>query len=320
MAGANKKQFIRRGTSPRVASADEFEEVFARQAATRRHQLIDIPIDRINPSPFQIRQEFEDLDELVAAMTKHGFTSRLWVREHPTEQGRYQLVYGERRLRAARQAAIMVIPCEVTDYDDQEMLEIGLTENLQRKDLKPLEEAEGFQRFIDEFGYSIRSLAERIGKDKGYIENRLRLLRMPEDVQEMVVARPDTVSAAREVARLPTAEARAPLIEGLVNDGLSLKNTHVIVDAALDDPDQAATIVAEHVASRRRTPVQKRPAAKGSGLHVEREMERDWSEMVALVGRWQARLPTLTLAQRAGLQDQLNVLLGALEELAERMR
>ena len=136
----------------------------------------------------------------------------------------------------------------------------------------------------------------------------------------MVVARPDTVSAAREVARLPTAEARAPLIEGLVNDGLSLKNTHVIVDAALDDPDQAATIVAEHVASRRRTPVQKRPAAKGSGLHVEREMERDWSEMVALVGRWQARLPTLTLAQRAGLQDQLNVLLGALEELAERMR
>jgi ParB family chromosome partitioning protein len=320
MAGANKKQFIRRGTAPRVASADEFEEVFARQAATRQHQLVDIPIDRIDPSPFQIRQEFEDIDELAATMRKQGFTSHLWVREHPAEQGRYQLVYGERRLRAALLAGIAVIPCEVTQYNDREMLEIGLTENLQRRDLKPLEEAEGFQRFIDQFNYSIRTLAERVGKDKGYIENRLRLLRLPEDVREMVGARPDTVSAAREVARLPQPEARAPLIEGLVNDGLSLKTAHAIVDAALHDPEQAVTVITERVAEHRAAPERELARPVSAERRVDLELQRDWSRMVALVERWQARLPALASPQQASLKEQINLLLSALEELAGQMR
>lgn len=319
MAGAHRKQFIRRGTAPQVARADEFEEVFARQAATRQHALQDIPIDRIDPSPFQIRQEFEDIDELAAAMRHHGFTSHLWVRVHPTAPGRYQLVYGERRLRAARQAGIAVIPCEVTHYDDREMLEIGLAENLQRRDLKPLEEAAGFQRFIDEFGYSIRALAERIGKDKGYIENRLRLLRLPEDVQEMVAVRPDTMSAAREVARLSTPAARAPLIEGLVNDGLSLKTARGIVDAALDHPEQAASIVAERVTTQRAVPMQELAPATSTGVRVELELERDWSQMIALVGQWQAQLPALTPGQQAKLEAHIDRLLRALEALAEQM-
>jgi ParB family chromosome partitioning protein len=320
MAGGNKKQFIRRGTSPRVASTDEFEEIFARRAETRRHQLIDIPIDRIDPSPFQIRQDFDDIDELATTMRRHGFTSHLWVREHPTVPGRYQLVYGERRLRAAQRAGIMVIPCEVTQYDDREMLEIGLTENLQRQDLKPLEEAHGLKRFIEEFDYSVRTLAERIGKDKGYVENRLRLLRLPEDVQEMVGTRPDTMSAAREVARLPTREARAPIIDGLIKDGLSLKTAHVIVDAALEQPDQAAAVVVEQIAEHRARPQHEPAPPLPGGKHVEKELKRDWSRMMEVLERWQARLPSLTEEQRSELRKQIHLVSSALEELAELAR
>jgi ParB family chromosome partitioning protein len=319
MAGVNKKQFIRRSTLPQVASTDEFEEVFASQAALHRHYPTDIPIDRIDPSPFQIRRTFDDIAELAEAMRVHGFTSRLWVRPHPMDADRYQLVYGERRLRAARQASLSMIPCEVTHMSDRELLEIGLTENLQRRDLDPMDEAQGFQRFMDEFGYSYRELAQRIGKDKGYIENRVRLLRMPADVQGMVVARPDTVSAARELVRLPTPAARAPLIAALVNNGLSLKATHAIVEAALDDPMHAVEVVAARLVAQRSTPKREPAVAATHGEHVERELERDWSAMVALVERWQARWPMLTVGQRAQLQTRITLLIERLEALTKQV-
>ncbi|HEX6292903.1 MAG TPA: ParB/RepB/Spo0J family partition protein [Herpetosiphonaceae bacterium] len=315
MAG-NKKQFIRRSTLPSVATADDFEERFARQVETRRHHPIDLPIELIDPSPFQIRRTFGNISELAEAMRIHGFTSRLWVREHPTAPGRYQLIFGERRLRAAREARIAVIPCEVTQFADRELVEIGLMENLQREDLDPLEEAHGLQRFMDEFGYSYRDLAERIGKDKGYVENRLRLLRMPEDIQQMVIARPETMSAAREVVRLPTAEARAPLIDGLVQDGLSFKATRAIVDAALTKPEEAPAIVARHVAQQRTTP----DRAPGLSDRVARDLQRDWTGMAATVERWEARLGELTPEQRRLLQQQIDQVLTVLERLTEQLR
>lgn len=315
MAG-NKKQFIRRGTLPTVATADDFEERFARQVETRRHYPIDLPIELIDPSPFQIRRTFGNIAELAEAMRVHGFTSRLWVREHPVASGRYQLIFGERRLRAARQAGIAVIPCEVTQFDDRELVEIGLMENLQREDLDPLEEAYGLQRFMEEFGYSYRELAERIGKDKGYVENRLRLLRMPEDIQQMVIARPETMSAAREVVRLPSAEARAPLIDGLVQDGLSFKATRAIVDAALTEPEQAPAIVAQQVAAQRTTQVRE----PGTADQLGRDLQRDWTGMAAMVERWEARLGELSPEQRIVLQQRINAVLTVLERLTEQLR
>lgn len=315
MAG-NKKQFIRRSTLPSVAIAGDFEERFARQVETRRHYPIDLPIELIDPSPFQIRRTFGNIAELAEAMRVHGFTSRLWVREHPTAPGRYQLIFGERRLRAAREAGIAVIPSEVTQFDDRELIEIGLMENLQREDLDPVEEANGLQRFMDEFGYSYRELAERIGKDKGYVENRLRLLRMPEDIQQMVIARPETMSAAREVVRLPTAEARAPLIDGLVQDGLSFKATRAIVDAALTEPEQALTIVADRVAEQRTTQARE----QGPEDRIVRDLQRDWTGMVATVERWEARLGELTPEQRIILQQRIDQVLTVMEHLTEQLR
>lgn len=183
----------------------------------------EIAVDLIEPNPFQPRKNFDEgeLNGLAEAIRQQGFTSRLRVRQHPTRPRTFQLVYGERRLRAATRAGLDAVPCDVADHTDDELIEIGLAENIQRRDLDPLEEAHAFQTFITERGYSVRRLAERIGKDKSYVEDRLALLRTPEDVQQMVAQRPDSLRAAREIAKVASPAERAPLIAGVVGGELS---------------------------------------------------------------------------------------------------
>ncbi|RRR74467.1 MAG: ParB/RepB/Spo0J family partition protein [Candidatus Viridilinea halotolerans] len=220
-----------------VARMREVEALLAPQ----RTLVQDLPAERIRPNPFQARVTFNDLEELSAAIQSLGFTSRLRVRPDPTSSGFFQLVYGERRLRAARLAGIALIPCEIAEHSDDELLEIGLAENIQRQDLNPLEEAQAFARFIEQRNYSIRRLAERIGKDKGYIENRLVLLRMPPDIQAMVAQRPDSLMAARELARLDDPALRAPLIDQILRGALATASLRTIVrqlgESNEDQPD-----------------------------------------------------------------------------------
>jgi ParB family chromosome partitioning protein len=181
----------------------------------------DIPLDRIRPNPYQARREFIDLDELAEAIRQQGFISRLRVRPDPTDEGFYQLVYGERRLRAAEQAGLATVPCDIAPHTDRELIEIGLVENIQRQDLNPLEEARAFQTFMSELDYSIRTLAERLGKHRSYIEGRLALLRAPEDVQQLVMRRPDTLDAARQIANVSDADEREALIAGVASGELT---------------------------------------------------------------------------------------------------
>ena len=166
----------------------------------------DLPIDRIRPNPFQARKTFTDLDQLAQAIAAQGFTTRLRVRPDPTATGFFQLVFGERRWRAAQMVGLTAIPCDIAEHSDDDLVEIGLAENIQRQDLDPLEEARAFQTFIDQRNYSIRRLAERLGKDRGYIENRLALLRLPSDVQQLVEQRPDSIDAARQIGTLSKPE------------------------------------------------------------------------------------------------------------------
>jgi ParB family chromosome partitioning protein len=189
----------------------------------------DLPIDRIRPNPFQARKTFTDLDQLAQAITAQGFTTRLRVRPDPTASGFFQLVFGERRWRAAQLAGLAAIPCDIANHSDDDLVEIGLAENIQRQDLDPLEEARALQTFIDQRGYSIRRLAERIGKDRGYIENRLALLRLPSDVQLLVEQRPDSIDAARRIGTLPTPEERAPLIAQVASGEVSAQTVRSIV-------------------------------------------------------------------------------------------
>lgn len=195
-----------------------FDSTRERDAQPR---LRDLPIDRIDPNPFQARREFTDIDQLAQTIRVQGFTSRLRVRPHPDQTGRFQLVYGERRLRAATAAGLKRVPVEIIGYSDDELIEIGLAENIQRQDLTPIEEAQGLQALMERRGYSQRVLAERLGKGRGYVQNRLDLLRAPEDVQQLVAQRPDTLRAAHAIARLPEAAQRETLIAGLMSGAIT---------------------------------------------------------------------------------------------------
>ncbi len=215
---AKRSGFFQRSAPP---PNDTTSDDMAALLSPRRSVVQEITLTRLRPNPFQARKSFPNLDELADTIRQHSFTSRLRVRPDPTETGYFQLVYGERRLRAAQLAGLTSVPCEVADHSDDDMIEIGLAENIQRCDLSPLEEASMFAMLTTERGYSVRSLAVKIGKNKSYIEDRLRLLRVPADVQQMVVDRPDSVQVARLIAQIPDAPERAPLIAGIVHGELS---------------------------------------------------------------------------------------------------
>lgn len=174
--------------------------------------VVSLPIDQVIPNPGQPRRVFEEraLQEMCASIRELGILQPIIVRE--VGKHRYELVAGERRWRAAGMAGLSAIPAVIRTLEDGEMLEASLTENLQREDLSPMEEAVIFQRMVRELGYSIRRLADRLGKGKGYVEDRLRLTRMPLDLQDLVSGRPDTLTHAREIEKVTDPDLRARLI------------------------------------------------------------------------------------------------------------
>ncbi len=183
----------------------------------------NIPLDRISPNPDQPRMTFDEdaLAELAASIREHGVLQPVLVR--PTgELQQYQLVAGERRWRAARVAGLNDIPALIEQLDDETAMEIGIIENLQREDLSPLEEALIYDRMTHEHGYSVRRLAQKLGKDKGYIENRLRLAGAPTEIKQLVSLRKDTVSHAYELLKVEDPRKRRRLAEQVASGELSL--------------------------------------------------------------------------------------------------
>ena len=181
-----------------------------------------VPIDRIESNPQQPRLSFnqETLDELTASIREHGVLQPILVR--PIGSNRYQLVAGERRWRASRQAGLTTIPALIEDLDDDTALEISIIENLQREDISTLDEAAMYDRMVREHGYSIRKLADKLGKDKGYIENRLRLADAPVEVRELVSLRKDTLSHAYELMKVDDPKKRRRLTEQVARGELTL--------------------------------------------------------------------------------------------------
>lgn len=170
-----------------------------------------LPVDRIEPNPEQPRLVFEEvaLQELAASIREHGVLQPILVR--PRGNSVYQLVAGERRWRASKVAGLTTIPALVEDLDDDTALEISIIENLQREDLTPLDEAAMYDRMVTEHGYSVRKLAQKLGKDKGYLENRLRLADAPDDIRELVSLRKDTLSHAYELMKVSDEKKRRRL-------------------------------------------------------------------------------------------------------------
>jgi ParB/RepB/Spo0J family partition protein len=181
-----------------------------------------LPIGRISSDPEQPRQRFDEgaLQDLAASIREHGILQPILVR--PRADGHFQLIAGERRWRAARMAGLTEVPAIVELIDDEAALEIAIIENLQREDISPLEEADLFERMTTRHGYSLRKLAQKLGKDKGYIENRLRLADAPPEVRELVAARSDTLSAAYELMKVSDPRKRRRLAAQVATGELSL--------------------------------------------------------------------------------------------------
>ena len=181
-----------------------------------------VPVDHIEPNPEQPRLVFEQeaLDELTASIREHGVLQPILVR--PLGPNTYQIVAGERRWRASRQAGLETIPALIEEIDDDTALEIAIIENLQREDLSPLDEAAMYDRMVHEHGYSIRKLADKLGKDKGYLENRLRLADAPPEVRELVSLRKDSLSHAYELMKVEDPKKRRRLAEQVARGELTL--------------------------------------------------------------------------------------------------
>ena len=182
----------------------------------------NVPLDRIEANPENPRVVFDEaaLEELAASVREHGVLQPVLIRPHGTN--RYQLVAGERRWRAARLAGLASIPALIEELDDDTALEISIIENLQREDLSPLEEASMYDRMIKEHGYSVRRLAQKLAKDKGYLENRLRLADAPKEIRDLVSVRKDTLSHAYELMKVEDPRKRRRLAGQVARGELSL--------------------------------------------------------------------------------------------------
>ena len=190
--------------------------------AGRAAGVRNIPVDRIESNPENPRLAFdpETLAELAASIREHGVLQPVLVR--PLGDNRFQLIAGERRWRATKVAGVATIPALVEEIDDDTAMEIAIIENLQREDLSPLDEATMYDRMIREHGYSVRKLAQKLGKDKGYLENRLRLADAPEEVRALVSVRKDTLSHAYELMKIEDPKKRRRLADQVARGELSL--------------------------------------------------------------------------------------------------
>lgn len=207
-----------------VAAAQKIQSNGA--AAPRR-----LPVEQLTPGAYQPRRVFRDdaLAQLAESIAVHGVLQPLLVR--PVGEGRYEIIAGERRWRAAQKAQAHDVPVVIRQMTDTEALEIGLIENLQREDLTALEEAQGYQRLIDEFGHTQEQLAKQLGRSRSHIANTLRLLKLPEGVKALVQSGDLSAGHARTLVGVADAQNLAALI---VKKGLSVRQAEDLARKAQD--------------------------------------------------------------------------------------
>src|SRR5687767_13202719 len=196
----------------------------------------EIAVDKILPNPAQPRLSYEEdsLTELADSIREHGVLQPILVRPVGSQ---YELIAGERRWRASRLAQRDTIPAIVVEFDDETALEVSIIENLQREDVSPLEEAGMFRKMTD-LGYSVRQLAQKIGKDKGYVENRMRLADAPPEIRELVSVRKDTISHAYELMKIGDERTRRRLAKKVAAGELTLAKLRILTGS---DPQDGAS-------------------------------------------------------------------------------
>lgn len=198
-----------------------------------RGAIVYLPVEDILPNPVQPRKRFQrdGLEELRNSISEHGILNPLTVRYR---QGRYELVAGERRLRAAKMAGLSDVPCIVIDVNIEESSLIALVENLQRRDLDFIEEAEGIAQLIRLFGMSQEEAARRLGKSQSAVANKLRILKLPSDVLERLRDNDLSERHGRALLRLPDSESQRTALDCIILNALNVAQTDLYIDKLLD--------------------------------------------------------------------------------------
>lgn len=261
----------------------------ALSAEDEKSGVLTLPIGDVRPGRYQPRRKFDEdeLQALAASVAEKGVLQPILVRRHPDEGNAWELIAGERRWLAAQRAKLREIPAVVHDLSDRETLEVGIIENVQRQDLTPLEEAEGYKRLIDEFKYTQDDLSKIVGKSRSHVANTMRLLNLTDGVKKLVDSGELSAGHARTLLTSDNADAIARQI---VEKGLSVRD-------------------AEKLAQKNNTPAGKRvPRA------TPRPVEKD-ADTIALERDLEDRLGLTVSIDHQGNNGQVVIRYGSLEQL-----
>ena len=206
---------------------------------TPKRPDLTVPIETVQPNPDQPRRTFAEdaMQELTQSIAEKGIIQPLIVRNSPSDPGQYEIVDGERRWRAAQAAKLHEVPVVVRDYDDTEMLEIAIIENIQRADLNPIDEGAGYRQLMDRFGHTQEQLATALGKSRSHIANLMRLLTLPEDVQDYLIYGVLSIGHARTLVGNDDA---VRLAREIVNQKLSVRQAEQLAKNGFKDKPKAA--------------------------------------------------------------------------------
>lgn len=203
---------------------EPFTRLFGMAEKERRDEVKELPVEAIDASPYQPRTVFDDkrIDELCQTIQTHGIIQPIVVRK---KDGRYELIAGERRLRAVKKMGLEKIPAIIRIMNDTQAASVSLIENLQREGLSPIEEAIAYKKLIEIHGLTQESLAQRLGKGQSTIANKLRLLHLAKEAQDALLAGKITERHARALLSLPKEEIQVNLLQEIIDKGYNVKQT-----------------------------------------------------------------------------------------------
>ncbi len=231
-SNSDKSRRLGRGLSALISSAQPIPAAPTLSQPEAQEPFRQLRLDQIVPNPKQPRREFSEaeLQELQLSLQTSGLLQPIAVR--PGSNGRFEIIAGERRFRAASRLGWTTIPAVVRDVSDEQLLSLALVENLQREDLNPIEEAEGYRQLINEFGLAHQQVAQVVGKDRSTITNALRLLSLPNEVQLLVRSGSLTLGHARALLGVPPGTSLSELANRVVAERLSVREVERLVQEA----------------------------------------------------------------------------------------
>ncbi|MBE1236586.1 ParB/RepB/Spo0J family partition protein [Phaeovibrio sulfidiphilus] len=289
-----KKRGLGRGLSALLGEEEDLltPEV---EAGEGRGGVLTAPVSSLHPNPHQPRRKFDDesLADLASSLQTQGVLTPIVVRKNPDGGDGYQIVAGERRWRAAQLARLHELPIIVRDLSDRQVLEVGLVENLQRQDLSPIEEADGYRRLMEEFSHTQEALAQAVGKSRSHVANMLRLTGLPQEVKDLVEA---GLLSAGHARALITADDPVGMAHQVVRQGLNVRQTERLVQQG--QPSAASR-------DRSRSDRSGRGEKDADTLALERDVSNALGLDVAIDNKDRGGTVTITYENLAQLDDIL---------------